>query len=143
MPQWQTVVPVSKAAYYDRNARPSYHTFGGTYAPHGTTIRVQYTAPYPYACFVESIFIYALRATAAAPVGPSTIAVVATNIYAVSVNILRLQFVDNTIGLTYTEQQSDFGIIFPGDTIDIRTIEGSTGGTVTMNGALKGCEFEY
>lgn len=143
MPQWASPVPVSKATYYDRNARPSYHGFTGTSAPHGPTLRVAYTVPYPYAAFFEALFISIIVATAAGVPGYKTIFVTCTNHFAVTETMLTVTYLGNVVNDEHTNQQSTFGIMFTGDTIDAYTYDNGTGGTVNYNIAIKGVEFEY
>lgn len=143
MPQWASPVPVAKATYYDRNARPSYHGYVVTVAPHSETVRVNYTVPDPYAAFWEVVSNYVGRSAAGASAGDCGIRVVAVNVFSVSEVMDLVNFNNNTAGFQTSDTITGFGFLGPGDTVQVSTYDGSSGGSVTYRTGIKGTEFEY
>jgi hypothetical protein len=143
MPQIVQAVPVAKANYHDRNARPTIHRYAANVGPHAPTQRVSFTAASPYAAYIEVGFLYVLRSTAAAA-GPFVESYLTYTPFFGGVYNLMYIFTTQNAALAIDQRTlTNFGILLIDDNYSFYTADASTGGDNTYNQTIKGTEFEY
>jgi hypothetical protein len=122
---------------------PSYSNNGyGNWAvnPHADTTRASYTVPANRRAVLTGCMCHILRVTVAAPVGNAAIYVISTigggGFYSCIAELLT-----NNIGDQQTALFSGQAWLTAGDTVELHTLDISTGGTVTYRGSFCIVEF--
>lgn len=143
MPLWQPMDAIARPAYYDRAPIPIIVQYSGVVAPHAPTTRASYTPPDGFANFLETMYLFERRQTAAAP-GSSVVSYVELlPFYGGSGVILQNYFESGLVALQPATMLSNYGYIAYGDTIRLVTFDSSIGGSIQYQLALKGTEFLY
>jgi hypothetical protein len=131
-----------KREYYDRNGvAECLQYYNAAIAPHGTTQRFTYTVPANTRLLVMSVSLMTCRVTAAAPVGEAvnSILVIANG----SGDVFAQTYLNNnTVGAVDRVLLSQLGWLYPGDTVECRTSDLSTGGTTRILSALQYLRFD-
>lgn len=143
MPIWQPSKVLARPTYFDRDPVMVASTYSATVAPHGQTARVTYTPPVNRAAFIEILFLFTYKSTAAGAPGLVQATALFTPDGGAGVVVARAQTDSNVIGLASLVQFTSFGYMQGGDTMTILTIDPSTGGTQSFTTTVKGTEFLY
>lgn len=143
MPQIFTGTEVARPAYYDRQAITAMIDASTHLLPSGQTVRATYAPAFPYAAFVESIYVSIQRATAAAPVNASAIMVRYYPFFGGVITVMALTCTSNVVGFVESDHQPDFGYMAYGDAIKLETFDIDTGGALDTYASMKATEFRY
>lgn len=131
-----------RAEWYDRNAAPQPKTYAANnVAPHVATQRWSYTVPSGKKAWLESLFLFVIRQTAATAAGRSGCAITVTQ-DALMVNLLNNEFTDNTVNHLKDMFATNFGILVAGNVVTGWTFDESTGGTMGYTIAAKLTQFD-
>jgi len=128
--------------YFGRNPifiNKGYGTWG--LAPHGDTTRASYTVPTGRKAVLTAAFVHLIRVTAPAPAGEAAIYVYV--IYNGGSSYYLLQDVFNT-GAGQQASLTHGGMIFlvAADSVELHTLDASTGGTMAYRGHFNLVEFD-
>jgi hypothetical protein len=141
MRTWQTII--GRPAWYDRNPTHKLLSWGQlNVAPHGETVRWTYTVPAGKKAFVESVFAYLRRSAAATTVGRAAVVIWITPSGGSAAILIDVEILTNNVGDSDRQGVGQSLILLPGDTIEARTVDISTGGTVNYSAAAKITEFD-
>jgi len=134
---------IARPAWYDRNPiqQVDYYT-GQTVAPHGVTIRCTYTVPAQKKAIVESLQVNLVRRATATTAGVAGAYAMLTPNGGTAEEILDSHIFANTIGDKDGQAQQGALTLLEGDKLDLKTYDGSTGGTVDYFVAFKLTEFD-
>lgn len=130
----------ARAAYYDRNAirisTVGFLTAGA--APHVATTRATYTVPANRKAFITQSSLDMIRITAAAPAAKQYI----TFFIVGESGDFEVTMLDNTVGASRNKTGGSGAVLFAGDVVQIKTFDGSTGGTADYDGQIEIIEFD-
>lgn len=142
MPVWFQTTQIARPQYYDRNAVGIFAAFEGLLTTHGATTRWQYVVPVNRSTYIESLYAYQVRQVASgAPVYNECLVSYVPG-GGGSGKIFDLPFNNNVpFNSVYTNNTS-FGYIRAGDTINGQTQMSDPSGNITFGIAFKGTEFD-
>jgi len=128
--------------WYDRNAISRVSVYEViSVPPHAGTTRAIYTVPKDRILIVDHIFVSLIRETVAAPAG-YVHASVRISFAGANYTIARANILTNVIGDKDTAVSAPNLSLFEGQGWNLRTYDGSTGGTINYCLACKGVEFD-
>ncbi|MEM3549356.1 MAG: hypothetical protein QXJ23_10180 [Thermofilum sp.] len=128
--------------YYDRGAaNQTVNYMGSSLAPHTSTQRANYTVPSGRKAIVDSAFILITRENLATGIGRARLTVFYTPSGGSAIPIAVVQLDNNCRNHTVHKTFTGLGILYPGDTLSIYTMDDSTGGTCSYWATLKIFEF--
>lgn len=130
----------SKLAPVDRN--PSYQglawSSSGGIAPHGPTTRATRTIPAGKKGFMMSAQAWITRLTAAAPVAKAQVWIEGF----AGTEIVAAQLDDNAVAAKHDQAIGQCTFLAEGAVVNIRSTDGSTGGTIEYNASCTLMEFD-
>ena len=136
-----TSYAVARPAQYDRNASSNIQGDAAIYAPHGVTSRWTSTVPSGFKLFLEACSVSQQNITA------PTVAAQASIIIRITSGVLfmdpiRLDILTSAVTTSIFSNQV-FGqvTLYAGETMNVFTLNSSTGGTVLMASGAKGTQF--
>ena len=131
----------ARPALYDRNATSQINS--GTYnvGPHALTTRITVTVATGKKLLLETLNYTVARLTAATLVGEYQAYWQVTS-GANSAYLVSSPLYSNTVALIDRVQLATQTTIYVGETLTMATYDGSTGGTVSYGGNLKGTIFD-
>ena len=133
-----TATAVARPIYYDRAAVPKVLAYNATVAPHGQTTRASYTVPTGKKAFIESLFAFIQRASAATAAGNQFGIIGYTPSGGAYADIAAPVVQSNALGTSQALTLTNFGMMVAGDVIFLQTVDNSTGGT---GWHLQSCKF--
>lgn len=115
-----------RAAWYDRNPTTVTLIYSTrNVAPHASTSRGSYTVPQGKKAFVSNIYIELLRSAAATTVG-----VAYALVQTLYTGLLVVSHEKNAVGDREWADRAADGLVGAGNSLEIRTADASTGGTI-------------
>ena len=134
---------IARPAWYDRNAASRADTYTGQQlAPHALTTRLTYTVPAGKKAIVELLQVKCVRRTAATTVGLVYAYATITPSGGSEKEILDSYLFGNAVGDKDGQALQGTLVLCTGDVINMKTYDGSTGGTVDYFLAYKVTEFD-
>jgi len=132
---------VARPAYYDRNASSYLGVYDtGGVAPHGATTRITITLAANRKLLVEAVVFTLTKAAVSAPV--SEAAIYSYVVGSTAVPLTRVASSSNVTNTVVTNQSNASFTVFGGETYQIGTYDGSTGGTNNYVAGAKGTQFD-
>ena len=133
----------ARPAYYDRNATSQTITYSAVVAPHADTLRATYTTPAGKKAYVEAAAVYIRCETAPTIAGRNVGVVRITDVSANLIDIARIDKLSKTVASnSYAVTSTTMPTIYAGETMTIRTIDFSTGGSVDYVIGAKVTQFD-
>lgn len=143
MPEFYSSETAARPETYDRNPLAVTAVYEGSgLAPHGFTIRSTYTVPSGKKAWLDSLFTLVRRITVAAPAATVQASVYYDPVVGSNAYLGRALLWTNAVDDKDVVQLSPGSVMFAGDSINIATGDGSTGGTVDYNTYIKVTEFD-
>lgn len=141
-----TIADITKVRglhWYDRNpvSRPK-HYYTDSIAPHSLTERWIYTVPADKIAWIDFLWLYIDRKTAANPVGDSLARFGATLAGTGLLPLAEIKMRTNNIGDSKQFMLAGAGILLEDDVLNAYTFEAGTGGTVGFELTAKITEFD-
>ncbi|NDJ15137.1 MAG: hypothetical protein EBY17_28790 [Acidobacteriia bacterium] len=125
-----TSYAVARPAYYDRNGATSVLVYSATDVPHAVITRATFTTATGKKAYIEMAAIFLRQETAATVVGRSFSVVRITS----GTDIMDMARIDSNSSTVVNTSRVDHGVgqptIYPGETVILRTYDGSTGGSI-------------
>lgn len=133
---------VARPAYYDRNATSTLQNYNAVVAPHGTTTRWTTTIAAGKKMNVELVQIYQERRSVATVALQSTIQVNITSGATTALSVFTNDLGTNTVGARDYRLVTNVCTLYPAETIEVVTLDVSTGGTVLFLAVMKGTTYD-
>jgi hypothetical protein len=134
---------ISRPAWYDRNPSSKVYGFFLTdQAPHSEATRISYTASSNKKAMIELLHIRIIRKTAASTAGRPRAWITITPSGQTGTTIINTHLVTNTVGDVAEVNLGTSLTLLPGDAINIKTVDDSTGGALDYTGGMKITEFD-
>jgi len=111
-------------------------------APHGITVRWEYTVPAGRKAFVESLQVRIMRTAAATTLGKAHAIIVLIPSGQAGAYQFVCSLLNNTVGASESLSVGQALVLNPGDTLRAATLDGSTGGTCDYFLSCKITEFD-
>lgn len=143
MPRWYPTRELARPVYYDRDAVPVYANVNATFTPAGATVRASYSPAYPFAAFMETIYLSIRRDAAASAALFDQAFVNFYPYYGGNTRIVTVERWDNVLNVVDKAVVTSYGYMAYGDSLQIYTYSGSIGGSVAIFASIKGTEFYY
>lgn len=129
--------------YYDRGASNQTIEYqGNSISPHSSTLRATYTVPDGRKAIVDSVFMLITRGEVATAFGRTRMTVFYTPSGGSPIPIACVQNEANSYNYTVHQTFTGLGVLQAGDTLDIYTLDESTGGKCHYWACAKIYEFE-
>ena len=133
---------VARPAYYDRNATSSFVSYSGDVAPHGDTLRATFTTAAGKKAYIETGVVY-IRQSSGASVINRSLAVLRIVSGTDTNDVARIDSLSSaTTSTSRTDKLAGQPTIYAGETLTIRTLDLSTGGTLDFNIGAKITSFD-
>lgn len=134
---------IGRPAWYDRNPASKADIWTGAgVAPHAATTRKTYTCPAGKKAMVEVLELSVIRETAATTVGTAQAYVTITPSGGSAIVCIAAWIRTNTVADRNDAFLGASMLLFPGDRIDLMTLDLSTGGTCAYFVCYKITEFD-
>lgn len=135
----------SRPEFYDRNSLHVNDDFAANnLAPHSETVRDSYTVPSGKKMFLEAVYVYIFIADAASIPGTKFTAISITPNGETRYTLYRALLSDSENAGGNKDQWTVGGsaMLFPGDAVEIRTLDSGTDGQLDVVASWKGTEFD-